>query len=303
MASLLDRLKRNVRGALAAFGLLSFAACTTTEATAETPRPALWKLADKDTTIYLFGTIHVLPKDLAWRTGELERAIAASDTLVLETELGSDPLAAAQTMMKLAVSPGLPPIAERVPEDQREKLRKVIAAAGVPEKALDRMETWAAALTLLAVNARQMGLSADAGVERGLNATYKRANKPIRGLETAEQQFGYFDALSEEAQRALLVGMLDDPAAADAEFQAMVKAWKSGDTRAIARTFDSETALSPELREVLMKRRNAAWADWLAKRLDQPGTVLVAVGAGHLAGKDSVQQMLRSRGLRTMRVQ
>ena len=284
----------------AALGIASLVACTTAAPAAQRPRPALWKLADADTTIYLFGTIHMLPKDLAWRTPALEQAIAASETLVLETELGNDPMAAAQVMMKLGTSPGLPPIVERVPEAKRAAFRKAIAEAGVPEKALDRMETWAAALTLMAVSFQKMGLSGEAGVERGLAAGYK---KPVKGLETVEQQFGYFDQLSESAQRALLAEMIDDPKKAKAEFEAMLAAWKSGDTEAIARTFDSETALSPELREVLMRKRNAAWAEWVAKRLDQPGTVMVAVGAGHLAGKDSVQRMLRARGLKAVRVQ
>jgi hypothetical protein len=199
-------------------------------------------------------------------------------------------MAAAQVMMKMGVSPGLPPIAERVPADKRDALKKMIASAGVPEAALDRMETWAAALTLMAVSFRQMGLSTDEGVERSLSAGYA---KPVKGLETVDQQFGFFDQLSEEAQRALLTGLVDKPGEAKAEFEAMLGAWRSGDTDAIARTFDSEKALSPELRSVLMAKRNANWAEWLAKRLDQPGTVLVAVGAGHLAGKGSVQEHVR----------
>ena len=292
-----------LKGSLAAAAAFGLAACTTPREAPEGPRPALWKLSDADTTIYLFGTIHLLPAGLQWRTPAIERAIAETDTLVLETEIGSDVMAAAQTLMRLGVSPGLPPIADRVPTERRDELRTIVAAAGVPERALDRMETWAAALTLLTANFKQAGLSAEAGVERGLDAAYRSAGKRIEGLETPEQQFGYFDALSEEAQRRFLLGMLDDPARAQAEFKAMLEAWRRGDTDAIARTFDSETALSPELREVLMTRRNAAWAEWLAKRLDKPGTVMVAVGAGHLAGNDSVQRMLRARGLRARRVQ
>ena len=298
------RVWAGLRRAAAAAAALATAACTTTPAPApDAPRPALWKIADADTTIYLFGTIHLLPEGLSWRTPALERAIAASDTLVLETEISGNEMDAAQTMMKLALSPGLPPLAERVPPEKREELAKVLKAAGIPEGSLDAMETWAAALTVLTLNFKRSGLSAEAGVERGLDASYRTAKRKVMGLETVEQQFGYFDNLSEDAQRALLVSMLDDPKGAQAEFEAMLKAWKSGDTDAIARTFDSETALSPELRQTLMTKRNAAWADWLAKRLEQPGTVLVAVGAGHLAGKDSVQHMLSARGLKAERVQ
>ena len=303
MAGFWMALKNGATRALAGLGLVSAVACATPQTAAQGPKPALWKIADSDTTIYLFGTIHMLPKGLEWRTPAIDKAIAASDTLYLETTLGNDVGASAQAMMKLAISPGLPPIVERVPPDKRDAFRKMIADAGVPEAALDRMETWAAALTLLAVSYRKMGLATEAGVERTLAARYEGAKKPIKGLETVEQQFGYFDNLSEAAQRALLVGMIDKPEETQAEFQKMLDAWKRGDVDAIARTFNSETALSPELRDVLMKRRNAAWADWLEQRMQQPGTVMVAVGAGHLAGNDSVQRLLQARGLRATRLQ
>jgi uncharacterized protein YbaP (TraB family) len=221
----------------------------------------------------------------------------------MEAVLGDDPVAQAKTMMKLGMRQGLPKLADRVAADKRDALAQMIKASGVPAAALDRMETWAAGLTLLAASFQKLGLKAEAGVEKGLEASYRTTGKPISGLETVEQQLGYFDGLSEEAQRAFLAGVLDDPAAAQAEFQAMLDAWRRGDVAKIGETFDSETTMSPELRRVLMTQRNAAWADWVKTRMGQPGTVLVAVGAGHLAGRDSVQAMLRAKGLRAERVQ
>ena len=265
-------------------------------------KPALWKLADADTTIYLFGTIHLLPEGVDWRTPALDRAMAASDTLVLETTISGDMTAMAQTMARLGVSPGLPPLLERVPVEKRAALAETIKASGVPAQALDRLETWAAAMTLMALQLQQMGYNPELGVEKVLD-TGAKGGKKVVALETVEQQLGFFDQLSEPAQRAFLASAADDPEAAKGQFEAMLKAWSSGDVEGIARTFDSETALSPELREVLIKRRNVAWAEWLQKRLDQPGTVMVAVGAGHLAGPDSVQRMLAARGLKAERVQ
>lgn len=297
---------RKVSKFLAALGGLSVAACATPEGAATAapaPKPALWKVADEDTTIYLFGTIHILPKDLQWRTPKLAEAIAESDELVLETEMGTDLAATAKVMREMGLSDGLPPLIERVPEEKKPALASLIKSTGVPAKALDRMETWAAALMLTAASFRNMGFAAEAGVEKSIEVDYKGQSKRISGLETVEQQFGFFDSLSEEAQRAFLVGTIEDPAGARAQFQAMLKAWASGDTDAIAATFDAETAFSPELRAVLMQRRNVAWADWIANRLDTPGTVMVAVGAGHLAGRDSVQAMLAQRGLKAQRVQ
>ena len=284
--------------ALAA-GALALAA----PAHAAAPKPALWKLADADTTIYLFGTIHALPAGQQWRTPVLDKALGDSSELVLETVLGDDPLALARVMLARGRSPGLPSLAERVPADKQAALARAIAAAGVPAGTLDGFETWAAALTLIAAQVRAIGIDPELGVERGLAKAVADAKLPIAGLETMDQQMGFFDGLSEDAQRALLVSALDDPARARTEFAAMLAAWASGDVDAVAKTFAAETAMSAELRDVLMTRRNAAWAEWLEKRLDAPGTITVAVGAGHLAGGDSVLSRLGAKGYKVERVQ
>ncbi|WP_245409568.1 TraB/GumN family protein [Allosphingosinicella vermicomposti] len=282
---------------------LSLAACASAEAP-EAPavaKPALWKIADEDTTIYLFGTVHLLPKGLAWRSPALERAIASSDTLVTEIILPEDPAAMAQVMSKMAVSPGLPPLAERVPAEKKEALDKAVATSGLPAPALDRLESWAAALALIQGAFQKLGLDPEIGAEKSLTANYK--GKKHVALETPEQQLAFFDTLPEEAQRLLLASAIEDSATANAQFKAMLDAWAAGDVDAIARTFDDETALSPDLRAALMTKRNAAWAEWLEKRMDEPGTVMVAVGAGHLAGADSVQGMLEAKGIKVERVQ
>ena len=288
----------------AAAAALSLAGCATQPAPApDAARPAMWRVSDPDTTIYLFGTFHLLPENYDWRTAAFEQALASADELVLEVANLEDQSAAAQAMMKLGMSPGLPPLAERVPEEKREALAAMAKESGVPLAVLDRLETWAAGLALTGVMFKRLGLSGDAGVEKTISAQYKGTGRPIRGLETVEQQLGFFDGLPEEAQRKFLVGVLERPEDTRAEFEAMLAAWRTGDEAAIARTFDDEAKLSPELREVLLARRNERWAEWIDERLERPGIVMVAVGAGHLAGRDSVQEMLKKRGIAAKRVQ
>jgi uncharacterized protein YbaP (TraB family) len=60
---------------------------------------------------------------------------------------------------------------------------------------------------------------------------------------------------------------------------------------------------NPELRDTLLRQRNQRWAAWIQRRLQRPGTVFVAVGAGHLAGGDSVPAMLAEAGLKVERLQ
>ncbi|HMT44739.1 MAG TPA: TraB/GumN family protein [Chakrabartia sp.] len=288
---------------LALVGLGHFAADAKRKADTPPARPALWVLSDQDTTIYLFGTIHLLPKGLAWRSPKLEAAMAKSDTLVLEVAGLEDREHTAAIMLKAAITPGLPPLVERVPADKRAKLETLANDAGVPLSALNAFEDWAAAITLAVGSLKDLGLDPNEGAEEQLRRTFAARGKPVQGLETAEQQFGYFDHLSPAAQQTLLISTIDESSNAKTEFDRMLGAWKAGDEKKMALSFDDELKLSPELFEVLLKKRNANWAQWIDDRMDKPGTLFIGVGAGHLAGPDSVQRMLKKRGFKVKRVQ
>jgi len=279
----------------------ALAACGSAAPAAPKAKPAMWKLSDPDTTIYLFGTVHVLPSNLKWRTARFDQTVGRAKELVLEINDQGDKAAITQLYRRIAFSPGLPPVLDRVPADKRDALAATIEKAGLKPAQLDSMETWAVAVTLGASMYAGMGVSADNGVENQLRASFK--DRPVEGLETTAQQLGYFDVMPEETQRKLLVSMVDDMKSATVDFQKMVTAWSSGDTGAIARTFDDELKKAPEIAKVLIDQRNANWVEWLKHRLDQPGTVMVAVGAGHLAGKGSVIDLLQKQGLKVERVQ
>jgi uncharacterized protein len=292
------------RFALPAIMLLASCVSASTPPKPQAPaRPAMWKLADADTTIYLFGTIHILPKALKWRTAKFNAAIASADQLYLEVADLDDVTKTASTFMKLAASPNLPPVLDRVPPNKRAGLKALIDKSGVPTSVLDTFEDWAIAVTLSSALLKELNVSPEDGVEHQLTSLFRAAKKPIAGLETTEMQLGYFDKLPAKAQQTFLISMVDDASDANAEFRKMIRDWGRGDQAAIALSFDDELKMSAELSEVLIRKRNRNWSEWLAKRLDTPGTVFVAVGAGHLTGKDSVQVMLTKRGLRVARVQ
>lgn len=285
--------------------LAAFAALLSGCASAAPPsaRPALWKVADADTTLYLFGTIHVLPKDYHWQTPRFRAAMAEADALVLETVLDKGQAEVAALLAGMGSSPGLPPLLARVPAANRARLKALMDRSGLPPAALDRLETWAAALMLVGGTLLDLGLDAGSGVEGQVQAAFAAAKKPVSGLETPAEQLGYMDRLPEAAQRDFLLSMLEEGAETRAEFNAMIAAWARGDEAEIARTFDDEAEVSPALREALLHQRNLAWTRWIAKRMERPGTLLIAVGAGHLVGKDSVRTMLAGRGFRVSRVQ
>ena len=299
------RLFHWLRRGMATLGLAALAGSATTAATpAAVARPALWRVADSDTTIYLFGTIHMLPENFTWRTPAFDKALAKSDGLIVETLIDEkNPQAIAADLAQLGYRGGLPPILNRVAPDKRPLLSAAIARAKMPIAGFDRMETWAAAFLLLGIQFRALDLKGADGVETVLRTTFAGAGKPIGQLETNREQLGFFDQLSETAQRALLEGAIESPETMRGQFYEMLKAWTQGDVDAIAKTFTDEMRDSPELQQALLARRNANWAGWVERRMTQPGTVMVAVGAGHLAGAGSVQDMLERRGYRVKRLQ
>lgn len=298
-------LMKILRRGLAMLGLAALASCATTaQPTAATGQPAMWQVADHDTTIYLFGTIHLLPKDYAWRTAAFDKAVAGSQSLVVETIVDTaNPQALAGELARLGFRSDLPPLATRVPPHKRALLETAIAKTGVPRAAYDRMETWAAAFMLLGTQFKDLGLIGEAGVEAVLRNAFTQAGKPVAQLETNTEQLSMFDTLPESAQRALLEGAIDSPAEMRTQFNEMLAAWARGDVAAIGESFNEDLSGSPELREALLRRRNVNWSRWIAQRMAAPGSVFVAVGAGHLAGPDSVVAMLEKGGYRVRRVQ
>jgi uncharacterized protein YbaP (TraB family) len=298
-----------LRRGLAALGLAALAGSASAQTVAAPPavsvaRPALWSVADADTTIYLFGTIHMLPANTVWRTPALDQALESSDSLYVETLIDErNPAVLRAELTQLGFRNGLPPILERVSPDKRAALYTTLTRLKLPLAAMDRMETWAAAFTLLALQFQEIDLKGTEGVEASLRRSFAIARKPVGQLETNREQLTFFDQLSEPAQRTLLDGAVETPEAMRGQFNEMLKAWTSGDVEAIGRAFGAELRDSPELREALLARRNANWAQWIEQRLTQPGRVMVAVGAGHLAGEGSLQDVLQKRGYRITRLQ
>lgn len=299
-------LKSLFRCALTALGLAGLLVAAPAAAKAPPPaHPALWEVTDPDTTIYLFGTIHLLPDNFQWRTARFNQAVESSRQLIVETIVDQkNPGKVMSAMASLAFNtPNIPPLVDRVPPDKRAALEAAIKKSGFPPQAFDRMKTWAVAFILLGNQYRDMKLKGDDGVEAVLRDTFTSEGKVIGELETNLEQFSFFDKLPEKAQLALLEGALDNSRAADDEFSGMLRAWSKGNVPAIARTFDRDLAGSPELAQALIRQRNSNWSKWIEQRMTQPGSVMIAVGAGHLAGSDSVIALLEKDGYHVRRVQ
>jgi uncharacterized protein YbaP (TraB family) len=269
---------------------------------AATARPVLWVVKDADTTIYLFGTVHLLPNDTAWHYPALDKAMADSQTLYIE--LTDDDAA---NMTSLVFRYGMDashPLSTLL--NHAEQLRLNIAAnkADVPggTQTLDVMRPWLAALTLATAPLLKAGLDPEQGVDKQLKAQMTGAGKQVLGLETAEQQIRFLADMPQTAQLAFLRSSMRDVDKGSIELTQLIDAWKNGDVATIARLEDEDMRQTePKLYQLLLVQRNEIWATKIATMLQQPGTIFIAVGAAHLAGPDSVQAQLHKLGVDAVR--
>jgi uncharacterized protein YbaP (TraB family) len=220
-------------------------------------------VSDADTTIYLFGTIHTHDGQAHWFDHAVRRAFDASETLVLETLIPSE--------------------RPRVTGPQGANLATVRATLR---------------------SAQQVGLSTRFGADLVLARAANAEGKPIIGLESFNEQLRMYRSLPSPARPATAAAALAPPPTDNLApyLRTMVNSWNHGDPRPIEAVVGAVRTQSPEAYRRLFSDRNQAWAQWIAKRLDQPGTVFVAVGTGHLVGSDSVQARLAASGIRTGRI-
>ncbi len=265
--------------------------------------PALWVIKDADTTIYLFGTVHILKPGLSWFDEAVADAFAQSDELVTELPKVDD-TAMAQMMMTVGTDPSGVTLRSRLSADQVKAYEAAMAKLGMPPELFDKLEPWAAAITLSVLPLMAQGYDVNSGAETVLEkaAEARKPAMPRTGLETVEEQLGFFDTLPMDEQKAYLDSVIAALPQLAPTIDAMVDAWAKGDVERLAKLMNESVDGNEKLFKVLLADRNARWADWIKARMDKPGRVFIAVGAGHLAGKDSVQDYLGARGLTAERV-
>lgn len=263
--------------------------------------PALWKVSDEDTTIYMFGTVHVLPKKVVWYDAEIDAALQSSDTVV--TEIKMDPSSEA-AMNQMAMQRGMfadgTTLRSLLNEEQTAAYEAALGGLSIPPEAFDRFEPWMAGLTLTMLPVLQQGYDVNSGVDKVILS--KAGDKTQDSLETAEFQLGIFDNLPQDAQIDFLMAAVDSADEAKEMIDTMVAEWLEGDADGLAEVMN-EGMEDEALVQAILFDRNANWAEWIEERMDTPGTVFMAVGAGHLAGEHSVQDYLAERDIEVTRVQ
>lgn len=295
-----------LRTILAVFAAVGLASCATAQQPDDTvgAAPALFVARDADSTLYLYGTIHLRRTGDPWGGPHVEAALAESAEVWTEISMTPESEAAAQAeALRLGMAPGAP-LSDHLDEADEQRLATLVQSLGLPGEALEPMRPWLAALTLTVMPMLRAGFDPQAGVDRAVTAWAVAHDKTMRAFETPQQQIGFFANLDEETQVAMLRQAVNEAEAGVELVNAMSAAWGRGDGAALETLAISPVRTDyPSVYRSLYVERNNAWMVVLNEELEGAGVDFVAVGAGHIYGPDGLVAQLRARGVRVERVQ
>jgi len=296
------RSKARVTGFAAAFVLfclLISAAAALAAETAKNPRHFLWSVKGKRATVYLLGSVHILKKDSYPLPDTIETIFDCCGKIVFETDLDGMKRPKMQNMMmKLGMYPAGQTLSGNVSEETYTLLTEKLRASGIPVERFGQFRPWFAAINLASLELERMGFDASIGVDRHFFDRAHKQGKTILSLESNEFQINLFARLSRQQQEFLLNQTLKEIDIIEEQFQDMIAAWRTGDDERFNAIVSKSFSEYPDIYNRLFTRRNKTWISEIRKLMNQEGSALVIVGAGHLVGRDSVIELLKKRGYR-----
>ena len=266
-------------------------------AAAMSPRPLMWVIRDADTTLYLFGSIHVMKDGVPWLTPRIQQRFDSADTLWEELPNVDDTQALVAAAQPYLVNPANDMTAGLTP-DEIVKLDTLLAPYGLASRRLMGVRKWAVGLILLQKQISALGFDSQQGVDVTLAHQARAAGKPIRGLETADQQMRFLVPANADEDLAALRDTLTDADDTPHLLNELLTAWEAGDETTLERDLiDKEKAENPVEYQRVIVERNVNWVPQIEAMLHEKGTAFVTVGTAHLIGPDSVISLLKKDGI------
>src|SRR5688572_23026645 len=240
-----------------------------------TAEPALWEVTGGESTVWLFGSVHLLPEGGFTVGDELAEALGEAERLCLEIDTGAEDEAATSAVtLARAVDPEGRDLFELLGSDAGH-VRDAAEKAGVPLEALAMFEPWFAGLTVSVLALQAHGYDVQHGVEQIIQAEARDAGLPSCGLETLDGQLGLLDGLPDTLQKEILMQAIEEAGSIESLIEPMLEAWRRGDEDGLERSLEEDFEGYAELAEILIFRRNERWAGQVSKMLEDDEDVLV----------------------------
>jgi len=269
------------------------------------PEPALWQVSAGESKVYLFGSIHMLPRDWAWRTRAIDAAIRSSDVFVFETALTPQQMGKMRVFVR---DNGTLPRGQRLsrmlsPQGLKD-LNKALTMTPLDPSSVNTMRPWLALMVLGDYQIQNGPLRSfvEEGVDYTIEQEAQEAGKPVRHLETAESQLEILIQTTPDNDIAGFEAELHELLSVDDKYRRLLEGWTAGSQTELARVLADEAVRNPDEKKLLLDNRNRNWVPQIEGMMVSKQTIFVTVGAAHLVGRGSVLDILCVRGWKVQRV-
>lgn len=261
----------------------------------------LWSVKGKQNTVYLLGSMHLLPKNEQLPPAMLE-AYKDAEQLVMEIDMDDlDPVQVQSTMLQLGMLPADRSLQTELGEETYAQVAATASEFGLNPMILQRMQPWLAGLTLMQLQFAKLGFDPQAGVEQQFVRMAASDDKEISGLESLDEQIKLLASLPPALQKEFVMYSVNDAERLAREVNDLTTAWRTGDIDELEALLLKSMQAYPKLYEPLTVDRNRAWMSRIQPLLREQDDFLVVVGAAHLVGKDSVIELLERSGAKVKR--
>jgi uncharacterized protein len=268
------------------------------------PTPALWRVSDADSEIYLFAAAPFLPEGEAWRSRAVAAAIDRSETIIFEAP-SADRKAQAEAA-EIFQSKGRyaagKTLSDALGEEGAAGLAAVAAALGAETATFDPLKPWAAFVVLSAELDRKRGGDPAAGVEAGVLREAIGRQRPVQFLDSVDGALRVLTDMPEKDQISLLAFLLADWPQQDAAAGEDFARWRAGDAEALAASQAPLKEAAPGAYDRLVAARSQALAERLADLLSSPDEAFVCLPAALVVGEDGVAARLAAGGFSVERM-
>ncbi|MDA9773927.1 TraB/GumN family protein [Saprospiraceae bacterium] len=263
---------------------------------APTEKALLWKIEHTNLAApsYLYGTIHIIPKeDFFYPEGTLQ-SIDAVKKMVFEIDMNemSDMGAQMQLMQKAMMKDGKT-LKDLLSDEDYKVVSDHFSEMGLPMMMFERMKP--AFLTVFAsddMSPTAMQSGAMKSYEMEFMEIAKSKKLEVGGLETIDYQLSVFDSIPYSDQAEMLVESIKMSGEGEDELAKMITIYKDQDLEGMAAMFSDESLGDMD---ILLNNRNRNWIPVMIEGMQKQATFF-AVGAGHLVGEQGVIALLRAEG-------
>jgi uncharacterized protein YbaP (TraB family) len=258
---------------------------------------SLWKVETDTSVVYLMGSIHLLKESDFPLHPKMMEAYDRAGTLVLEMEADSIQTPGFQrNLLAKATYDSGKTLETELGDSVYSLLETQVGTLGLALDQMKQFEPWMISLTFIGLKLQQLGFNPDLGVDVYFNGKAKADGKPVRGLEAVGYQIDMFDSMPPSLQRAMVLQTLEQASNVEKTIDAMLLHWRNGDLEGLDATVNRSLENHPELRHLLLTKRNHDWIPKIEGYIGSRGTHLIIMGVSHMSGEEGVVALLRQAG-------